>query len=229
MRFNSFHIAVSSLAAVAGVAIAAYQTFAPQLAGQQPVNVVVGTRLVRTCCNDCAKKVKADPTKALAKVDAALIEQQSKDYPLDTCPISGEKLAAFLDDLSEICGLPKEIVLDNGPEGTSKAMFDWSERTGVALRFIEPGKPVQNAFVESFNGRFRDECLNQHWFRSLRHAREEIEAWRIHYNSERPHSALGYQSPTEFLQKTRAGTLELWAGSASPPAALEFSSLQRPE
>lgn len=141
--------------------------------------------------------------------------------------ISGEKLARFLDDLGDLHGLPKEIVLDNGPEGTSKAMFEWSERTGVRLRFIEPGKPVQNAFVESLNGRFRDECLNQTWFRSLGHAREEIEAWRIHYNIERPHSALGYRSPTEFLQ-TRAGTLEHWAGSASPPAISEVSSLQRP-
>ncbi|MBL3607187.1 integrase core domain-containing protein, partial [Rhodovulum sulfidophilum] len=68
----------------------------------------------------------------------------------------------------------------------------WSERTGVRLRFIEPGKPVQNAFVESFNGKFRDECLNLHWFRSLRDAREEIRRWRSHYNTKRPHSALGY-------------------------------------
>lgn len=158
-----------------------------------------------------------------------IVDDHSKFCPgqIVDVSISGEKLAGFLDDLGEICGLPKEIVLDNGPEGTSKAMFDWSERTGVRLRFIEPGKPVQNAFVESFNGRFRDECLNQSWFRSLRHAREEIEAWRIHYNTERPHSALGYQSPTEFLQ-TRAGTLELWAGSASPPAASEVSSHNRP-
>lgn len=158
-----------------------------------------------------------------------IVDDHSKFCPgqIVDVSISGEKLAAFLDDIGEIRGLPKEIVLDNGPEGTSKAMFDWSERTGVRLRFIEPGKPVQNAFVESFNGRFRDECLNQNWFRSLRHAREEIDAWRIHYNTERPHSALGYQSPTEFLQ-ARAGTLELWAGSASPPAIPESSSLQRP-
>jgi hypothetical protein len=75
-------------------------------------------------------------------------------------------------------------------------MFDWSERTGVRLRFIEPGKPVQNAFVESFNGKFGDECLNLHWFRSLRHAREEIGRWRDHYNTVRPHSALGYPGLT---------------------------------
>jgi putative transposase len=113
--------------------------------------------------------------------------------------ISGARLARFLDELAWRQGLPEEIVLDNGPEGTSQAMFAWSERTGVRLRFIEPGKPVQNAFVESFNGRLRDECLNQHWFRSLGHARAEIGAWRQHYNTSRPHSALGYRTPMEFL------------------------------
>ena len=92
--------------------------------------------------------------------------------------ISGARVARYLDELAGHLGLPDEIVLDNGPEGTSRAMFGWSERTGVRLRFIEPGKPVQNAFVESFNGKLRDECLNLHWFRSLRHARDEIAAWR---------------------------------------------------
>ena len=117
-------------------------------------------------------------------------------------------------------------MLDNGPEGTSRAMFDWSERTGVRLRFIEPGKLVQNAFVESFNGRLRDECLNQHWFRSLRHAREVIAAWRIHYNTQRPHSALGYQTPTAFVAGT-APALERLGGSTpalSTSSILEDSS-----
>ena len=113
--------------------------------------------------------------------------------------ISGERLARFLDELGDEIGLPEEIVMDNGPELTSKAMFDWSERTGVRLRFIEPGKPIQNAFVESFNSRFRDECLNLHWFRSLTHARAEIGVWRRHYNCERPHSALDYRTPSERL------------------------------
>ncbi len=76
--------------------------------------------------------------------------------------ISGARVARHLDDLALLHGLPEEIVLDNGPEGTSRAMFDWSERTGVRLRFIEPGKPVQNAFGESLNGKLRDECLNLH-------------------------------------------------------------------
>lgn len=137
--------------------------------------------------------------------------------------ISGARLARFLDELALVYGLPEEIVLDNGPEGTSRAMFDWSHRSDVRLRFIEPGKPVQNAFVESFNGRLRDECLNQHWFHSLRHAREEIAKWRHHYNTERPHSALGYQIPTEFVTTT-APAIELHNGST--PALV---TLQQPE
>jgi putative transposase len=96
---------------------------------------------------------------------------------------------------------PGDILLDNGPEGTGKAMFDRSERPRVRLRFAEPGKPVRNAFVESFNGKFRDDCLNLHWFRPLRPAREDIGRWRHHNNTARPRSALGYLSPTEFLTK----------------------------
>lgn len=145
--------------------------------------------------------------------------------------ISGARMARFLEELGERFGLPEEIVLDNGPEETSKAMFDWSERTGVRLRFIEPGKPVQNAFAEAFNGRVRDECLNLHWFRSLRHAREEITAWRHHYNAERPHSGLGYLSPMQFLAATAAPALEPLGGSAPALTATtqpENSSSPRP-
>ena len=147
-----------------------------------------------------------------------IVDDHSRFCPGQIVDVSipGARVARFLDNLALRFGLPEEIILDNGPEGTSKAMFDWSERTGVRLRFIEPGKPVQNAFVESFNGKFRDECLNLHWFRSLRHAREEIGRWRNHYNTERPHSALGYLSPTEFLTKTTASALETLAVSTLP-------------
>jgi putative transposase len=110
-------------------------------------------------------------------------------------------------------------------------MFDGSERTGVRLRFIEPGEPVQNAFVESLNGKLRDECLNLHWFRSLRHAREEIERWRDHDNTERPRSALGYRTPMELLTTTAATALEPLASSALPLIAQlhpEDSSSRRP-
>jgi putative transposase len=115
--------------------------------------------------------------------------------------ISGERISRYLDEISATRPLPKTLVMDNGPEMTSKAMFFWSRRRGVNLHFIQPGKPTQNAFVESFNGRFRDGCLNQHWFRDLDDAREIIAAWRRHYNEVRPHSSLGYRPPALFEER----------------------------
>ena len=116
--------------------------------------------------------------------------------------ISGLRLARYLDQLAQSHALPQEIVLDNGPELTSRAMFQWAEKAQVRLCFIEPGKPMQNGFVESFNGRFRDGCLNEHWFTTLEEARQFIKAWRQHYNGERPHSSLGYQTPEAFAARS---------------------------
>ena len=116
---------------------------------------------------------------------------------LDTS-LPGRRVAQVLDRVVGQRGAPKEIVLDNGPELTGKALDRWAHERGVRLRFIDPGKPVQNAFVESFHGRFRDECLDRHWFLSLVDARRTVEAWRIDYNRERPHSSLGYRTPEEF-------------------------------
>ncbi len=119
--------------------------------------------------------------------------------------LSGVRVARALDRLAETRGLPRVIVLDNGPEMISKALDEWAYRNNVRLQFIEPGKPTQNAFIESFNGRFRDECLNDHWFRNLDDARRIIAAWRVDYNATRPHSALGYMTPKEFAQAARNG------------------------
>ena len=91
-------------------------------------------------------------------------------------------------------------MLDNGPECTSKALDQWAYERGVELAFIRPGKPIENCFVESFNGRVRDECLNVHWFLSLDDARRRIEAWRHDYNQVRPHGSLGYLTPCEFAR-----------------------------
>ena len=115
--------------------------------------------------------------------------------------LSGDRLTRFLDELSLTRPLPKTIVLDNGPEMTSKAMFFWSQRHHVTLHFIQPGKTTQNAFVESFNGRFRDYCLNQQYFLSLTDARLIIDQWRDHYNRVKPHSSLGYQPPALFEER----------------------------
>ena len=115
--------------------------------------------------------------------------------------ITGAQVVRLLEQLSETRGLPKSIVLDNGPEFTSQALFFWSQSAHVKLAFIQPGKPTQNAFVESFNGKFRDYCLNHYWFRSLNDAREKIICWRHHYNEERPHSSLNQMTPAEFATR----------------------------
>lgn len=113
--------------------------------------------------------------------------------------LSGVRVAGVLDRLTEERGaIPDVIVLDNGPELTSRALDQWAYERGVRLHFIDPGKPQQNGFIESFNGKLRDECLNEHWFLSLADARRIIEHWRIDYNRNRPHSSLGNLTPEEF-------------------------------
>jgi len=98
-------------------------------------------------------------------------------------------------------GQPSEIVMDNGPELTSRRLDQWADERGIRLHVIEPGKPVQNAVMESVNGRLRDECLNQHWFLSLADARRIVEDWRLDDNQVRPHSSLGYRMPKEVYQQ----------------------------
>jgi putative transposase len=112
--------------------------------------------------------------------------------------ISGQRVANELERLSSSRALPKTIVCDNGPELTSQAMFLWAQQRGVKLHFIQPGKPMQNAFVESFNGKFREYCLDLNWFTSLEDARLRIERWRTHYNHIRPHRSLNRKPPAVF-------------------------------
>lgn len=112
--------------------------------------------------------------------------------------ITGVRVTTFLDELAFTRGLPKEITVDNGPEFISNALDQWASARGVTLIFSRPGKPVDNAFVESFNGRFRDECLNANWFQSLPEARTLINNWWTDYNEQRPHSALGDMTPIEY-------------------------------
>lgn len=128
------------------------------------------------------------------------------------------RVVRVLDDLSTQRGLPETLLMDNGPELTSRVLDQWAYERGVELRFIDPGKPVQNAFSESFNGRFRDECLNQHWFTSLAQARRIVEAWQLDYNGNRPHSSLGSLTPDEFAREVRAPM----PGSPSKPAGLKL-------
>ncbi len=115
--------------------------------------------------------------------------------------INGRRVCEVLNRIAYKEGLPEVITIDNGPEFIGKALDAWAYQRGIHLRFIRPGKPVENAYIESFNGKFRDECLNENWFMSLDHARQLIEAWRIDYNSQRPHSSLNDLTPEEFLRQ----------------------------
>ena len=109
------------------------------------------------------------------------------------------RVMQVLDRLAATRGLPRSIVCDNGPEFAGKALDLWAHQRGVALQFIRPGKPVENAFIESFNGKLRDECLSIHWFTSLRDAQQIIEQWRRDYNTVRPHRSLAQHSPQDRI------------------------------
>ena len=149
--------------------------------------------------------------KALVIVDYATHEAVAV---LAEHSIGGERLTRMMDEVCSRRGRPAVIRTDNGKEFTGKAMLNWAYRNGVSLRLIEPGKPNQNAYVESFNGRLRDECLNEHWFTSLPHARLEIERWRLEYNEERPKQGLGGLTPTQYA-KHLAGKAVTLAGNSN--------------
>jgi putative transposase len=133
-----------------------------------------------------------------------IVDDYTKESPaieVDTS-MPGSRVVKVLDRLAELRGLPEVITVDNGPEFAGKAMDEWVYRRGVKLNFIRPGKPIENAFAESFIGRLRDECLNQNWFTTINEARDIIEEWRMDYNGVRPHSSLGNLSPEEFIANT---------------------------
>ncbi len=141
--------------------------------------------------------------------------------------LSGARMTRELDDLIRRRGQPNMIVSDNGTEMTSHAVLRWCQDTGVGWHYIAPGKPMQNAFVESFNGRLRDECLNEHVFGNLAEARRIIETWRIDYNFNRPRTSLDRQTPTEYAQRlhsNRPASLELRNGSALPVLTATLST-----
>ena len=119
--------------------------------------------------------------------------------------LTAPRVVRELDRIVETRGYPRMIVSDNGTEFTSNAILAWQQERDVEWHYIAPGKPMQNGFVESFNGRLRDECLNEHLFSSLKEARQIIEAWRIDYNTDRPHTSLNGLTPTEFAARPKEG------------------------
>ena len=112
--------------------------------------------------------------------------------------LPGQRVVAMLEDVAEVRGYPDVLVVDNGPELRGRDLDRWAHEHGVRLFFIDPGKPMQNGSIESFNGRFREECLDQGWFTSLAEARRVIEAWRVDYNQQRPHTSLRMATPAAF-------------------------------
>jgi len=140
-----------------------------------------------------------------------IVDDYSRECPaieVDTS-LGGARVVSVLERLAEIRGLPEVITVDNGPEFAGKVLDEWAYRKGVTLNFIRPGKPIENAFAESFNGRLRDECLNTNWFLSVKHAREIIESWRKDYNTVRPHGALGWLPPSKFLELDGSAKMQL--------------------
>jgi putative transposase len=134
--------------------------------------------------------------------------------------LTGKRVVAVLERLIEQRGSPQSITVDHGPEFEGQALDTWAYQHDIRLAFIRPGKPVENAYIESFNGRFRDECLNEHWFVTIDHARRLIDRWRIEYNTERPHSSLGNRTPAEYahgLARTVTETVSLTADSSCGP------------
>jgi putative transposase len=130
----------------------------------------------------------------------AIVDDYSREclvIEVDTS-LGGARVVSVLERLAETRGLPNVITTDNGPEFTGRALDEWAYCKGVQLNFIRPGKPIENAYAESFIGRLRDECLNENWFMNLKHARDIIEDWRRDYNEVRPHSSLHGRAPMEY-------------------------------
>lgn len=149
-----------------------------------------------------------------------IVDDYSRECPaieVDTS-LTGRRVVVVLERLAELRGLPQSITVDHGPEFEGQVLDEWAYRRGVQLSFIRPGKPVENAYIESFNDRLRDECLNEHWFMTMAHARRVIESWRIEYNTERPHSSLGNLTPEEFAAESRGASPRPSGGETALPA-----------
>ena len=142
-----------------------------------------------------------DETKYLTVADD--FTHESVDIVVDF-GISGQYVSRVLDRAALFRGYPQAVRTDNGPEFTSRAFMAWTQTHGIRHILIQPGRPMQNGYIESFNGKFRDECLNEHWFLTIGHARQLIEAWRIEYNTERTHSSLGDVTPQEYAAQAVA-------------------------
>jgi putative transposase len=150
------------------------------------------------------------------KVLPVIDEYTKKNFRIEVdTSITGARVVRVLNEIAPVEGLPEMIIIDNGPEFIGRALDEWAYKRGVKLFFITPGKPVENMYMESFNGKLRDECLNVHWFMSLDHARRVVEEWRMDYNTERPHSSLDNLTPEEFIKTLEKNSPQLAVGKTS--------------
>ena len=133
--------------------------------------------------------------------------------------LSGRHVTRVLERVIEQRGKPQSLRCDNGPEFTSRHFIAWCAEQNITLIHIQPGRPMQNGYVESFNGRFRDECLNANWFMNLNDARRKVERWREEYNADRPHSSLGYRTPEEYAKTCSELTSRMVATPPSRPSS----------
>ncbi len=151
----------------------------------------------------------------------AVVDHYTRECPVIEVDLSlpGTRVVRILERLAQERGLPTAVRVDNGPEFVCAAVRRWCQRKKLQLDYIQPGKPMQNGHIESFNGKFRDECLNTHWFTSLRQARTNIESWRADYNEFRPHSALGYATPNEFANRSSSASfaVEILSNTTAKP------------
>lgn len=129
-----------------------------------------------------------------------IVDDCTKKSPgiLAAYSITSEDLTEYFDSLKK---LPKKLRCDNGPEMTSRHFLSWCHKRSIEIEYIDPGKPVQNAFIESFNSRFRDECLNEELFFDLADAKKKIEKWRVYYNEVRPHTSIGFKTPKQYEEE----------------------------
>jgi len=142
--------------------------------------------------------------------------------------LSGPRVARVLDYVADLRGRPRSLITDNGPEFAGLALERWAHDRQVEHRFITPGKPAQNGYIESFNGKLRDECLNEHEFLDLHHARELIESFREDYNHHRPHSSLDGLTPSEFAAQIARAPMGAPLDQTNPPLALVNPNPQPP-
>jgi putative transposase len=157
-----------------------------------------------------------------------VVDSHTRECPVievDTS-LSSRRVTKVLERVMAERGAPKTLRCDNGPEFTSRHFLAWCEEKGIAIVHIQPGKPMQNGHIESFNGRFRDECLNVSWFLNLADARRKIESWRKEYNAERPHSSLGYLTPEEFAGRVASTSLSSVTAPGAPSQGFPDGSLR---